>query len=128
MPSCSPRGGECRPTFCARNNGGKPPRTRVRSVFVHFDPGRTQNVSAVLSFEPEVLAVIVDADRLDTTDALFGISATTYPAAGTQPSRGLETDDDSLAIGSNRHHVLVGARVVGNDVDQFRVLLADEAS
>ena len=102
--------------------------TVVTSHFLHLDPTGTTTVilEGSLTFDADILGVLVLNDSLDNTDGVLGAGSTQYPVGN---SRGLELDPnyDWITIESDRRKIIV--HLLANDqIDQVRVITSVNGS
>ncbi len=112
--------------------------TLVQSYLIHFDhDGPTRGSSGgIVTFDSDILGVIVNPGYLDSTDALLGAPGTMYPGTmlGSEPYRGVEFEaggnDDTVIVSDDRRSIEVffwvwgPPETFGPDTDQVRVLTA----
>jgi hypothetical protein len=104
--------------------------TSLRSYYFHFDPVGTgstvRNATGTLTFENDILGILLLDASLDGTDALFSLSGTTYPSG--MNYRGLEYGrtgyDDSVTIDIDLRTLNLDLFASNAGVDQLRVLTA----
>jgi len=98
-----------------------PSGTVVNSYMLHYDrfTGTSRLIGSV-TFDEEIIGLIVNSGRLDDSDGLLGAAGTTYPAAGTNGARGI--DLDPVTISADRRTVSVSFNVVFGFSDQIRVI------
>lgn len=104
--------------------------TTVTSYFVHMDvPAAIANdtVTGTITFDSDVLGVILTNEGLDATDATLGAPGTTY-ATG-DPSRRTVSGEkiDVVTISADRRTVQFTAYANNVSLDQFRVVTAGNA-
>ncbi len=117
-----------------------PAGTRVQSFLIHFDhDGPTHGMSAgTVTFDSEILGVMVSPGNLDSSDVLLGASVTIYPT-GTEPNRGVEFDagggnEDTVIVSEDRRSlefifwVWGPPEPYGPSTDQVRILTEAGAS
>ncbi len=98
--------------------------TAFSSYLVHFDPigtgdGTLQSVSGAISFEGDILAILLESTSLEETDALLG-SIGDY---GDSLDRGLTLDlEGFLGISSDQKTLSFGLMVPEDELLQFRVI------
>ena len=107
-----------------------PAGTCVQSQFLHLDNvGVTQMVrlEGSVTFDADVLGIIVLSPNLDLTDDLLGVQETDYPT-GSFPLRGVELqgsnaqmNPDVITLDNNLRTVTVNLEVVGA-LDSIRVI------
>jgi MYXO-CTERM domain-containing protein len=103
-----------------------PAGTRVASYIFHADGIGTGNhvFEGSVTFDEDILGIIVGTTRLNNTDNRFGAVGTTY---WNGPSRGLDLatnpGNDTLLLSVSRNTVSFRL-VVGEAMDEFRVLTA----
>ncbi|MEQ9498825.1 MAG: hypothetical protein RIT81_18245 [Deltaproteobacteria bacterium] len=102
-----------------------PSGTAVTSWMMHFDPASgTRNLDATVTFEAEILGVIVADTSLDATDFL-GHPMVTYPIAGSAPARTVElSGSEFVSILGDRRSLRFRA-AASNATDQVRIILAN---
>lgn len=101
--------------------------TVVNSYLVHFDPEGTTSTSrsGTITFERDILGVIVLSASLDASDLIIGSSTTTYPASGADTVRGYELgSNEYFRIAEDGRSIRVTANAQ-NGTDQIRVVLND---
>lgn len=93
--------------------------TEVSCHFLHFDPSFSTTAAGTVTFDADILGVIVYDQTLDASDSVCGLPATSYPT-GTS-ARGAEQPGDSVIIDPNYRtvHVDWAASYPG---DQIRVI------
>jgi hypothetical protein len=99
--------------------------TRVDSYFLHADPA-TRGVSYVgsITFDTDVLAVLLGGMLLDESDAFLGSPGTSYPADPFTSARGLAlSGQDTIALSSDRRTLSV-MYTTRQAIDQVRVVTA----
>jgi hypothetical protein len=97
----------------------------VQSYFVNFDSvGSTLvTMTASVTFERPVMAIIVLSAKIDASDPILGATGTTYPAAGSETGRGLDfVNADFVTWAGDGRSVRLTMRVAMN-TDQVRILL-----
>lgn len=103
-----------------------PTGTAVRSYIFHADSvGISSRVyEGSVTFSEDILGIIVTSTRLGNTDTRFGAEGTIYPTGG---SRGLDLGanpgNETLLLSVSRNTVAFRL-VVGEALDEFRVLTA----
>lgn len=109
------------------SSGTVPSGTLVNSYFFHADKVGTSGiviVSGSVTFDEDILAVIVTTVDLDASDGLLGTSATSY---GSAAERGLENADDIISISGDLR--TLGIQLFHGTVeDHVRVLTEASAS
>ena len=104
--------------------------TVVNSYLVHIDivgdnPGCCTTFDGSVTFENDIIGVIIFTDSLAASDAELGHDTTTYP--GAQTNRGLDwtlSDDDDFTISGNT--LTIDKFDVGNWADNVRVITQGE--
>lgn len=102
--------------------------TTVSSHYVSFDPALV-DVSiggGTLTFDKQIIGVIVEDNEIDSSDSILGNPGTTYPTGLT--FHGLEiapSEVDSITVGCNT--LTVNNLYVWNLVDQFRVITGTQS-
>lgn len=101
-------------------SGFVPAGTRVSSHFLHFDPvGSAQALyDGSITFDDEILAVIVTSAALDGSDGAAGLETTVYPSGGL---RGLEDIREFLWWEAGGSTLFIRGRAMPA-VDQVRVI------
>lgn len=98
---------------------------KVDSYLIHWDPASsdklTQIASGSVTFRRPIVGLIITDGWLSTTDSLFGIAATEY--ATYMVGRGMETEDDSVALSQDRLTLQLGLRAP-TAFDETRILVA----
>ncbi len=104
----------------------------VDSYLLHWDPasvvGTRRIVSGRVTFRRPILGVIVLADQLNASDAMFGLSGAAYPTKGI--SRRLESasdvhNADTIVLSDDRLSLEV--KLQASSLDQVRILVAAPA-
>ena len=99
--------------------------TAVRSYLFHFDPFQNQlgYSSGSVTFDNDVIGILVLPDSLDGSDDFLGAAGAIYPAPGAEPVRGAELELDAIGLSSDKKTVTFS---FGADFasDQIRVLTA----
>lgn len=99
-----------------------PAGTVVDAHLVHFDVDTAANmeVTGRVTFETDVLGVIVTDAGLNGTDAALGAPGTSYP---TTNRRSISNENgDRIKISGDRRTIDFVLRVTGDYMDQFRVI------
>jgi predicted outer membrane repeat protein len=109
--------------------GTLPTDAIVHSYLMHFDPYRTpvetQTIMGSLTFDAEILGVIVLSGSLDASDNTLGAATTIYPLPGTVTGRGLDLDtqgQDAVVVSADRRTLTLTTSVYAHHVDQMRVI------
>ena len=107
-----------------------PAGTTVSSYFVHMDvPAATANatITGTLTFDSDILGVILTNEGLDATDATLGAAGTAY--AGGDPSRRTVSSEktDVIVISADRRTIQFTAYANNLSLDQFRVVTTGNA-
>ena len=101
--------------------------TGYSSFFIQADPvGQPSNrisLTGTITFDQDILGIIISNDLLDDTDSILGSPTTTYIPSSGQRNRALESSD-SITINGNQLTLNL-LRVTGDGVDQLRVLVAE---
>ncbi|MFP4144240.1 MAG: PEP-CTERM sorting domain-containing protein [Phycisphaeraceae bacterium] len=121
-----------------QNAGGIPGGMAVNSYLLHFDPtlspedydeelaeenGVIYDPAGSITFNQDIIGLIVNDDLLDGTDDDFGLDNMTYPTG--MAGRGLELDaGDRVLIGDDLRTLYVELVSGGMDIDQVRVITA----
>ncbi len=100
--------------------------TRVNSLMLHSDPVSPRaTYDGTVTFDADVLGVILISRTLSDSDATLGLAGVSYPFGDNR--RGLELGatgrDDSAALSADRRTVTLHFQTSGN-VDEVRVLTA----
>lgn len=97
-----------------------PAGTTVRSYLAHVD-ALTETAGALagtITFDADILGVVVSAERLDASDRLVGARGTVYPRGAV---RAAEVGPDTLEIAGDRRSITV--RLGESDgIDQLRIV------
>ena len=104
--------------------------TAIESYYLQFDKvGETAafaTANGSVTFNREILGLIVFNDGLDATDSILGSSATLYPTAS--PNRGIiaeQRGNDSLTLTADRK-TLQFTLETANRVDSLRIITVPE--
>lgn len=114
-------------SYTNQNNlsaGTIPAGTQIRSWMIHFDPTTSRTIDGAITFQRDILGLILESTPLDTSDLVVGSSSTAYPAPGTDPDRRMELADDPLFLSGDRRSIRFRMRAT-TGIDQLRVILAD---
>jgi hypothetical protein len=99
--------------------------TAVDSYFLHSDPvSLVASFFGTVTFDREILGVILLPARLDASDAILGAPGTAYPTG--ELARGAEessTELDAITLSADRRTLTVALRTLGR-ADQIRVVTA----
>jgi hypothetical protein len=99
--------------------------TAVDSYFLHSDPvSLVANFFGTVTFDREILGVILLAPRLNESDSVLGAPGTAYPTG--ELARGVEessTELDAVTLSADRRTLTVALRTLGK-ADQLRVVTA----
>jgi len=93
--------------------------TIVDSFFLHADQVGTAGVtsfSGSVTFERDIAGIQFDEDSIDSTNALFGASSTSY----TNTNRFGIQSDDTFTLSADRRTLTFGSSV-GGGADQLRI-------
>ncbi len=102
-----------------------PAGTRVDSYFLHYDAASGNPTSAgSVSFDTDILGVVVYAATLEASDGSLGAPGTTYIPAGTDANRGLDFGPDAFTLSADLRTLSLSIRENSNRVDQVRVVVA----
>lgn len=103
-----------------------PAGKRVTSHVLHFDTiaRDLERLSGSVTFESEILGIILSLKTLDATDSVIGADDISY---GKGNARGLEEGWDRLVFQSDNRTVEVDWRV-STEVDQVRIITAPSPS
>ncbi|MDH5727955.1 MAG: putative Ig domain-containing protein [Gammaproteobacteria bacterium] len=98
--------------------------TVLDSYLLHFDPAVVSKVSGSITFDGNIVGIIVTKQNLDSTDTLFGLDRHTYPTG--IANRGLEIDlqqgaYDGIYWNGNKLEIL--NLQAENPGDQIRLLV-----
>ncbi len=96
-----------------------PAGTDISCHFLHFDPSGAANASGTVTFDSDILGVIVTDPDLDASDSVCGLPGTAYPTSVTD--RGAELPGDSASIDLGTRTVTVDL-TASNPGDQLRVI------
>ena len=123
------------PTVVSSGTGATPGSiaagTLVNSFFFHLDDDDNTMVSRVkvfsistITFETDILGVILFDSSLDATDPVLGAPGTLYPASGIE-FRGLtevDAGDDLFELSADNRTLQITARTNFGSVDQMRII------
>ena len=106
----------------------------VHSYFIHFDPDGDEGgpLSGSVTFDTDVLGLIVLASALDASDPELGADDTEYPTGDVGRRMELDCcgDDpdnlDVVGLSADRRTVNLTVITEGGDVDQVRIITAAE--
>ena len=103
-----------------------PAGTILNSYFVHFDPiGTTQTEQfGAIVFDEPILGLIITPDNLSTSDAVLGLSGTSYPTG--QAARGLENVQDIFELSADRRTVTIHRFSSTFPGEQMRIITVPE--
>ena len=111
------------------NVGTVPAGTLVQSDLIRFDPptAGTSATGTITYSGQTIIGLIYRSATLDASDSVVGASGVTYPSAGSEPGRGLESDSQQTggnfdAIFVNSPHQITFALRAGAAQDHIRVL------
>jgi hypothetical protein len=107
--------------------GTIPAGTVVSSHFLHLDPRKFNPVvlPGSVTFDSDIIGVIVLDDKLDGSDGVLGVAGTTYPS---NDYRGLELDvNRDLVIIDPDLRTLTVLFEAGENIDQIRVITSDSS-
>ena len=98
--------------------------TSANSHFLHFDPvgTDTQTLGGSVTFDSDILGVVILSNDLDGSDSILGLPDTIYPVADAE--RGLELGTDEFVTFENDLRTLTVQ--FGADIDQIRVITAGQ--
>ncbi len=100
-----------------------PTGTRVDSYLIHVDPVTPPlSIGGSITFDSDILGVMVRANTLDDGDPELGAPGTSYPGPG-DGQRAWDLDDGGSVILHDSRSIEVGS-VTGAYYDQIRVLVA----
>ncbi|MDY6805861.1 MAG: PKD domain-containing protein [Cyanobacteriota bacterium] len=106
-------------THYKRSRGTISAGTTVNSYLLHFNPSKkNQKTSGYVTFDEDILGLMVSKSGLNNTDNKFGLSG----SYSTQLKRGIinEKGNDSVTLSSNRRKLDVDL-LAGTAVDQIRI-------
>ena len=113
-------------------NGGSPPAagsgsiaagTRVDSYFVHFDRvNGNAVVGGSVTFDSDILGVIVYSAGLDASNGLLGAGGTSYISGVS--THGLEFAEDVVTLSGDLRTLTLSLQEQPNRVDQLRIVVA----
>jgi hypothetical protein len=107
--------------------GTIPAGTVVSSHFLHLDPRKFNPVvlPGAVTFDADIIGVIVLDDELDSSDGVLGAAGTTYPS---NDYRGLELDvNRDVVIIDPDLRTLTVLFEAGENIDQIRVITSDSS-
>lgn len=93
--------------------------TEVSCHFLHFDPETTASANGSVTFDADILGVIVSDPDLDASDSVCGVSGTIYPTG--VGARGAEQPGDVVNIDLGTRTVRVDW-TASDPGDQIRVI------
>ncbi len=103
-----------------------PSRTVVDSFYIHFDPVGSPSspvlVSGSVTFNSEILGIIISKNRLNLTDNLLGVPDTSYPS-----NQELASSLDSVTLSEDRRTLLFDLPAT-NGIDPIHVITAASGS
>lgn len=107
--------------------------SRVDSYFVHFDTATVDlpiTLSGTITFETDILAVMLFGASLDASDSILGAPGSTYPPAGDffRGTSELTSGGDIVTLSSDRRTLTIQSRVSQiagfSGIDQLRIVTA----
>ncbi len=99
--------------------------TLVDSYFVHFNPASgNQTLTGSVTFDTDILGVLVLTAALSGSDAGLGGPGTVYIPAGSDPNRGLDFGPDAMTLSANLRTLSFSLSDNSNRVDQVRIVVA----
>ena len=111
--------------------GHIPSGTPISSYYIHFDTGLTNKAESevsltnTLTFDSEILGVILLTPQLITSDSAVGNLATVYPSLELNSLRGFEVGEnigqDWVELHADRRTITISARV-RDWADQLRII------
>jgi hypothetical protein len=107
-------------------SGSIAPGSVVDSYFIHLDRlGQNAVVSGSVTFDTDILGVIVYTGGLGGSDGLLGAGGTSYISG--DPNRGLEFGPSEDVLTLSGSTLTLSLREQQNRVDQLRVVVAGSA-
>jgi hypothetical protein len=99
--------------------------TQVDSYFVHYDvaSGNQTNVGSV-TFDSNILGVLIYAAALDASDGVLGAFGTTYVPGGSDANRGLDFGPDAFTLSADLRTLSFSLQENSNRLDQVRIVVA----
>ena len=102
--------------------------TRVDSYFVHYDVASgNQTNSGSVTFDTDILGVLVYATTIDASDGTLGAPGTVYVPGGTDPNRGMDFGPDAFTLSADLRTLAFSLRENSNRLDQVRIVVASAA-
>ena len=100
--------------------------TLVQSHLVHLDPVGTElaTLSGSVTFDHQILGVIIHTLKLKNSDSVLGALGTVYPTGSYD--RGLELEEDALAISPDMRTLTIDLWRADTLTDQVRVITTPE--
>lgn len=103
--------------------------TLVDSYFVHYNPASgNQSLFGSVTFDTDILGVLVFTAALEGSDASLGSPGTVYIPLGGDANRGLDFGPDAVTLSADLRTLSFALSDNSNRVDQARIVVAGAGS